>query len=201
VQTRRRSGLFARLLTVRSFRANYGQTKAAGGPTAAVTELLDAAEARGVLSLHDRRIPGRRGHAEHIAIGASGIYVVDVKHFKNAAIEVRPADDPAADTEDLVVGGQVMTEALAATRARVTALRSLLAAAGLDEVPVTGAVCFVDGLPLRAPDLEVGGIHVVRLSGLTALVATKGGLTAEHRETLQEFLANELPADKPPSTP
>ena len=65
-----------------------------------------------------------------------------------------------------------MTPAVRAVAQRVEVLRLILVAAGLDNVPVTGALCFVDGLlPLSVADLEVGGMHVLRPSGLTALVA------------------------------
>lgn len=192
---RRRANLFTRMLTVRSLRAQHGRAKGAGDSDVMVGALLDAAAARGVLTLHDRRIPGCRGRLEHIAVGPSGIYVIDVKHFKNASIEVRPAGDAQSGTDDLVVGKRVMTAAVVATRRRVAELRSLLATADLTDVPVVGALCFVDGLlPLSVGDLEVGGVHVMRPSGLTALVATPGSLDGDHRRLLQQFLAQQLPA-------
>jgi hypothetical protein len=193
VAPRRRAGLFSRLLTVRTFRAQQGQPRVTK-QQAAVCALLDAAATSGVLSLHNRRVPGRRGRIEHLAVGAAGIYVVDVLHFKNASIEVRPAGDSDAGT-DLIVGGRVLTPAVRAVAQRVEVLRMILLAAGLADVPVTGALCFVDGLlPLSVADLQVGGMHVLRPSGLTALVAGPGAIGARDRETLREFLAERLPA-------
>ena len=191
---RRRAGLFTRLLSVRSFRTQQGQPRV-GKPQAAVCAILDAATTNGVLSLHNRRVPGRRGRIEHIAIGAAGVYVIDVLHFKNASIEVRPTGEADATGDDLVVGGRVMTAAVRAIAQRVEVLRMILVAAGLDDVPVTGALCFVDGLlPLSVADLEIGGMHVVRPSGLTALVAGSGPYGPDDRDTLQQFLAERLPA-------
>lgn len=190
---RRRAGLFTRLLTVRTFRSQQAQPKVSKSQ-AAVSALLDAATAKGVLSLHNRRVPGRRGRIEHIAVGAAGIYVIDVLHFKNASIEVRPAGDDAG-TDDLVVGGRVMTAAVRAVAQRVEVLRLILVAAGLENVPVTGALCFVDGLlPLSVADLQVGGMHVLRPNGLTALVAGSGAFGPEDRATLHEFFTERLPA-------
>ncbi len=191
---RRRAGLFSRLLTVRSFRAQQAAPRVTK-QHAAVCAILDAAEAKGVVSLHNRRVPGRRGRMEHIAVGAAGIYVVDVLHFKNASIEVRPADGPHAGTDDLVVGGRVLTPAARAVAQRVEVLRMILLSAGLADVPVTGALCFVDGLlPLSVSDLQVEGMHVLRPSGLTALVAAAGSISPRDCETLREFLAQRLPA-------
>jgi hypothetical protein len=191
---RRRASLFSRLLTVRSFRTQQAAPRVTK-QHAAVRTILDAAEAKGVVSLHNRRVPGRRGRMEHIAVGAGGIYVVDVLHFKNASIEVRPANGPNADTDDLVVGGRVLTPAARAVAQRVEVLRMILLSAGLGDVPVTGALCFVDGLlPLSVADLQVGGMHVLRPSGLTALVAASGSISLRDCETLREFLAERLPA-------
>jgi hypothetical protein len=191
---RRRAGLFSRLLTVRSFRTQQAAPRVTK-QHAAVCAILDAAEAKGVVSLHNRRVPGRRGRMEHLAVGAGGIYVVDVLHFKNASIEVRPADGPDAGTDDLVVGGRVLTPAARAVAQRVEVLRMILLSAGLADVPVTGALCFVDGLlPLTVSDLQVEGMHVLRPSGLTALVAASGSISLRDCETLREFLAERLPA-------
>lgn len=191
---RRRAGLFTRLLTVRAFRTQQAQPKVSKAH-AAVSELLGAATTKGVVSLHNRRVPGRRGRIEHIAIGAGGVYVIDALHFKNASIEVRPAGEPDAASDDLVVGGRVLTPAVRAIAQRVEVLRLILVAAGLPDVPVTGALCFVDGLlPLAVADLEVGGMHVLRPSGLTALVAGSGPYGPDDRDTLRDFLAERLPA-------
>ena len=48
-------------------------------------ELVEAAlnkHASDVVVLHDRRIPGSRGEHRHIAIAATGVWVVDSKRYK-----------------------------------------------------------------------------------------------------------------------
>jgi hypothetical protein len=190
---RGRGGLFTRLLTVRAFRTGHARARAASAPSQAVGAILEAAGVHGVLTLHQRRVPGHRGRIEHLAISACGVHVVDVRHFKNAAIELRPAGVAGSPVE-LVVGGRVMTTAAAATARRVAGIRSILAGAGLDNVRVTGALCFVDGLlPLGVTDLRLHGVHILRPSNLTALVTRSGSLDAEHVLTLQEYLARHLP--------
>ena len=130
---RRRAGLFTRLLTVRAFRTQQAQPRVSKSH-AAVPAMLDAATTKGVVSLHNRRVPGRRGRIEHIAIGAAGVYVIDALHFKNASIEVRPGEADAG-IDDLIVGGRVMTAAVRAIAQRVEVLRLILVAAGLPDVP------------------------------------------------------------------
>jgi hypothetical protein len=192
--TRRgRAGLFTRLLTVRAFRSGHAHARAASAPSEAVGAILDAAGVHGVLTLHQLRVPGQRGRIEHLAISGGGVHVVDVKHFKNAAVELRPTGVAGSPVE-LVVGGRVMTTAAAATARRVAGIRSVLAAAGLGNVRVTGALCFVDGLlPLGVTDLELHGVHVLRPSSLTALVTRSGSLDVEDVLTLREYLARHLP--------
>jgi hypothetical protein len=190
---RGRAGLFTRLLTVRAFRTGHAHARAASAPSEAVGAILEAAGVHGVLTLHQLRVPGHRGRIEHLAVSAWGVHVVDVKHLKNAAIELRPTGVSGSPVE-LVVGGRVMTTAAAATARRVAGIRSLLATAGLDNVRVTGVLCFVDGLlPLGVTDLALHGVHVLRPSSLTALVTRSGSLDAEHVLTLQEYLAQHLP--------
>ena len=186
----RRAGLFSRILTVRSLRLQ-GQLGPTGRPGVAVAAILDDARVKGVLALHHRLVPGQRSGLEHLAVGASGIHIIDVKHFKNASIEVRGAEGAYAD---LVVGGRVMTAAVEATARRVAAVRSMLTTVGLGDIPVSGAVCFVDGLlPLGVADLEVRGIRVLRPSGLTAMVTTPGEFGPLDRLALRDYLAEQLP--------
>src|SRR5690606_40342596 len=37
---------------------------------------------RGVRLLHDRRIPGTRANIDHIAVGPTGVHVIDAKRYK-----------------------------------------------------------------------------------------------------------------------
>ena len=48
----------------------------------AVGEMLNKRAAKGSLrALHDRRVPGRQGNIDHIAVAPSGVYVIDAKHY------------------------------------------------------------------------------------------------------------------------
>jgi hypothetical protein len=187
-----RVGLFARLLTVRSFRAHEGRKGKLDTPEAVVRALLDEAAVHGVHTLHGRRVPGHRSAVEHVAVGPSGVFVVDVNDAKNLSVELRRSPDGG---KDLVVGGRVATSAPSATSRRVAALRAVLDGADLANVPVTGVLCLVDGLlPLGVSALQVEGTHVVRQTSLTALVSRAGFLDEEHRATLRDFLRERLTA-------
>ena len=103
---------------------------------------------RGVLALHDRRIPGSRANIDHIAVGPAGVYVIDAKR-------VRERPDPGAPggaglfsprRDELLVRGRVRNNLVAGVEKQVAVVRAALDAAGLGDVPVTGVLCFVDGL-------------------------------------------------------
>jgi hypothetical protein len=191
---RARVGLFSRILTVRAYRSHRSPPKAVKGPVGVVGDLLLAASIHGVHTLYRRRIPGQRGQVDYLAISDSGVYVVDVKHCANAPIELLQFDDHANTPPRLMVGGRDMTTAATATARRVAAIRAALDAAGHHDVPVTGALCFVDGLlPLGATELLTRGVHVMRPSALTALVSAPGSLTASDRTALQNCLSEHFP--------
>ncbi|KRF25705.1 hypothetical protein ASG95_15385 [Phycicoccus sp. Soil803] len=189
---RRRTFLPAGLLALRASRGrDPGVT---GTPDGATRAILDAAADAGVLSLHDRHMPGRRGRIAHLAVGAGGVYVIDVVRAKNASVEVRPADEPAPVARELLVGGRPMTSTVTATQGRVEIVRALLDEVGLSAVPVVGVMCFVDAAVPTDADLEVDGVQVTGKTGLPALVRSEGALEGDHLETLAEYLAERLPA-------
>ena len=169
---RRRQGFFARVLTVRTFRGERDQARAAREHDVTVGSLLEAAADGGVLSLHHRRLPGRRGEVAHLAVCPAGIVVVHSRHL----------EDPAA---------------VGTVRAQVAAVRAELAAVSLDDVRVDGVVC-LGGNATSATEGEPGrhDVRVVRPSDLTMLLTVPGPLSEEHRQTLHEFLAAQLPATR-----
>lgn len=190
---RRRTLLPPGLLALRSSRGR--QPGPTGQSDSSIRAFLDGAAAgSGVQSLHDRRMPGRRGRLAHLVFGASGVYVVDVVRAKNASVEVQELDELDPDTRELVVGGRPMTDAVLATQARVAIVRALLDEVELTTVPTIGVICFVDASVPSDVDLTVAGVRVVDRSGLSALVVSHGALDEEHRETLLEYLTERLPA-------
>ena len=161
---------------------------------AATRALLDGAADSGVLSLHDRRMPGRRGRIAHLVLGPAGVYVVDVVRVKNASVEVRAVQEIEPETRELVVDGRTMTAPVTATQGRVAVVRGLLDEVGLSTVPAVGVICFVDTTVSAEPVLDVDAVHVVSRTGLATLVRTTGALDPEHLETLLEYLTERLPA-------
>ncbi|HET8767978.1 MAG TPA: hypothetical protein VFM86_11695, partial [Pedococcus sp.] len=164
---RRRQGFLSRVLTVRSFRGERDIARASRAHDVAVAGLLNAAT--GVLSLHHRCLPGRRAEVSHLAVGPAGVMVVHTRLLGDAA-------------------------SAATVRAQVGAVRSVLAGVDLEAVRVEGLLCV---RTQDAADTEAGNWGDVRLvvaQDLAAVLGEEGPLTEEHRQTLHELLATELPA-------
>ena len=164
---RRRQGFLSRVLTVRSFRGERDIARASRAHDVAVAGLLNAAT--GVLSLHHRCLPGRRAEVSHLAVGPAGVMVVHTRLLGDAA-------------------------SAATVRAQVGAVRSVLAGVDLEAVRVEGLLCV---RTRDAADTEAGNwgdVRLVVVQDLAAVVGEEGPLIEEHRQTLHELLATELPA-------
>ena len=189
---RRRTFLPPGLLALRSSRGR--EPGSSGRSDAATRAFLESAARAGILSLHDRRMPGRRGRIPHLAFGAGGVYVIDVVLARNASVAVLPVDELEPEKQQLVVDGHPLTATVTATRARVDVVRTLLDEVELTTVPVIGVMCFLDAALPAGAALAIEGIRVVGRAALPTLVDSEGVLDLEHRETLLEYLTERLPA-------
>ncbi|MDQ7878494.1 nuclease-related domain-containing protein [Microbacterium sp. QXD-8] len=110
--------------------------------------------------LHDRRIPGTRANIDHIAIGPSGVWVIDAKRYvdKRPALQVegglfRPR------VESLRIGGRDGTKLVQGVQSQVARVAAALG----DELPlVTGVLCFLEAdRPLIGGSFTVAGVQVL----------------------------------------
>src|SRR3954470_19447161 len=108
-----------------------------------VASRLQSAADRGVLALHDRRVPGRRANIDHIAIGPAGVYVIDAKRYENAQIRVRRVGGLFTRRRDeLLVRGRVRNNLVDGMDQQVAAVRAALEVEGRGDVPVLAVLCF-----------------------------------------------------------
>ena len=154
-------------------------------------ELLDAAV---VELLNDRRIPGTRANIDHIAVGPSGVTVIDAKKLKGKVRVTRSGLLPPR-REHLMVGGRDRTKLIDGIEGQVAAVRDVLTAAGLSQMPLRGALCFVDtaGLPLFGT-LGVRDVVVDGPKRTAKLIARVGPLAHEDRARIADVLRQGLPA-------
>ena len=138
--------------------------------------MLDGLRAKGVMAVHDRRVPGRRTNIDHIAISTAGIFVVDAK---NVAGKVR-----TGSRQDKMVAG---------VRAQVDVVRQALADQPLDPSMVRGVLCFTRAdLPWLRPSPR--GVQLLYPRGLRKQLLRSGTLPPAQVASIAELLARRLPA-------
>ena len=110
--------------------------------------------------LHDRRIRGTRANIDHIAVGPSGVWVIDAKRYKGRRPELHVEGGvPRPRVESLRVGGRDGTKLVDGVASQVARVRDALCD---DTVPVAGVLCFLDAdWPLFGGSFTVDGVQVV----------------------------------------
>lgn len=148
-----------------------------------------------VTVLHDRRIPGRRTNIDHLAVGPSGVFVVDAKRYKGR-IEVR---NPFFGDPSLFIAGRNKTKLVDGLTRQRNAVRSALAGP-FPEIPVQACFCFLNprgqaggsGLPLLRT-LSIDGLQLLYPRKLSKHLNSPGPLTEEARREVVELLAHSFP--------
>jgi hypothetical protein len=146
--------------------------------------------------LHDRKMPRSRANIDHIAVAASGVYVIDAKRYCGK-IEVRKRlfGEPM-----LKIGGRDQTKLVQGLAKQVAAVEAVLADFAPD-VPAHGCLCFVtpeglfadSGLPL-VRTLTINGYPLFNPRRLAKQLNASGPLTPERARTLIAQLALRFPA-------
>ncbi len=150
---------------------------------------------KGVRLLHDRRIPGTRANIDHIAVGPTGVHVVDAKRYKgrpSLRVEgglLRPR------VEKLLVGSRDCTRLVEGVHKQVGLVRSALDAATLTDVPVHGTLCFIEAdWPLIGGSFVIADVAVVWPKKLAERLIAPGGMSEADVETVHRALAQAFPA-------
>ncbi|WP_454151679.1 nuclease-related domain-containing protein [Microbacterium lacticum] len=110
--------------------------------------------------MHDRRIRGTRANIDHIAIGPSGVWVIDAKRYKDKRPEVRVEGGIfRSRVESLRVGGRDQTKLVNGVTPQVQRVREALAD---DTIPIAGVLCFLEAdWPLLGGSFAVEEVHIV----------------------------------------
>lgn len=118
---------------------------------------LDSLATDDIAILHDRRIPGSKANIDHIAITRKGIWVIDAKRYKGRPEVKIEGGILRPRVEKLLVGRRDCTKLLDGVLKQVGHVSDLVG-----DVPVTGALCFVEAdWPLIGGAFATGGIHVL----------------------------------------
>lgn len=87
--------------------------------------------------LHDRRMPKGRGSIDHIAVAASGIYVIHAKHYSGDVSAPRPL----LGSQKLLIAGRDRSSLIDGLDRQVAAVRAALGPAR-ENLLVQGVLCF-----------------------------------------------------------
>jgi hypothetical protein len=156
-----------------------------------VGEVLDSIE--GTVALHDRRIPGRRGNIDHIAVTPSAVWVIDAKRYVDKRVDYHDAGGWLRTDERLRVGGRDETELVEAMTAQVQAVTAVLAAAGIDAA-VKPLLCFVASTwSWFAKPFMVRGVAIAWPLALPEILARPGPNDDEPIQRVARVLAAALP--------
>jgi hypothetical protein len=160
-----------------------------------VAEVL-ARRCPGVTVLHDRQMPRSRANIDHLAVAASGVYIIDAKRYRGR-IEVRKRlfGEPM-----LEIAGRDQTKLVHGIAKQVAAVEAALADIAPD-VPIQGCFCFVtpeglladSGLPLLRT-LKINGYPLFYPRRLAKQLNASGPLMPERARTLTAQLAQRFPA-------
>lgn len=166
--------------------------KGAAGEVKLAAKLERWTREAGVVLLHDRRVPAKRTNIDHIAIGPSGVFVIDAKRYKGRIAVERRGGLFTRRTEHLLVGRRDQSKLLDGIARQVAVVRNVLAAG--PEVAVRGVLCFVDGDWPLVGTLEARGIPILPPRKTARLCSSAGTLDAKAMSAVATRLAEALVA-------
>lgn len=163
----------------------------------AVASKLDALAGEDVVALHDRRMRSpdgtlSRANIDHLAVTASGVWVIDAKTH-HGALEVRRSGGLFSPRiESLYVNGRDRTPLVHGLLKQVVVVRSELESVHAD-VPVRGALCFVGTELPWFGSSSIVDVPLVGRRGLTKLLRSPGDLESADRDAVVAFLDRRFP--------
>jgi hypothetical protein len=149
----------------------------------------------GVL-LNDRRVPGTRRSIDHIAIAASGVWVIDAKHY-TGKVERRDKGRLFRSNWRLYVGGRDRTNLVDALDWQIAAVEKVLSDR---EVPIRAALCFVGtDWGVFSKPFQQADIWVTWVAKLADMILEPGPISEATVQDVAAQLARALPAKQVPS--
>lgn len=150
------------------------------------------ADVGGIEVLHDRRVPGSRANIDHIAVGSSGVFVIDAKKY-TGQVERRDVGGLFRSDMRLYVNNRDRTKLIDGVLGQTKVVSAALED-GFEDVPVSGILCFVGcewGWVMRPK--HVRGVTAIWPKALPGLIG-EAGPYGDRAEAIVERLRRQLPA-------
>jgi len=139
--------------------------------------------------LHDRRMPRSRANIDHVAVAASGVWVIDAKRYTGKVAVSRPLLGEAK----LTIAGRNRSRLADGLARQVDAVELAMADLGA-ALPVHGAFCFVDaGLPTIGT-LTFRGYPLLTPRRLSGRIKKRGQAERELLHAVAAQLSSRFPA-------
>jgi hypothetical protein len=132
-----------------------------------------------------------RATIDHLAVAASGAWVVQANTHKGSLQVARSGSLIGRRGEGLLIDGQDQSQMLSAIAKQRGVVRQELDSAGLS-IPVHGALCFI-GTELPWLAKRVGDTSIVGRRGLARLLKRPGPLAARERQSIALLLDQRFP--------
>jgi hypothetical protein len=151
---------------------------------------LDRLGSDSVRLLHDRRIPRSKANIDHLAVTATGVYVIDAKKYRGRPHLRIDGGLFRPRVERLLIGSRDCTKLVDGVLKQVDVVRGLLD----PEVPVHGVLCFVEAdWPLLGGNFTTRGVHALWPKKLYPQLQAQGVLTVDTIAETHRVLAQALP--------
>lgn len=142
-----------------------------------------------VAILHDRRIPGSRANIDHIAVAASGVWVIDTKRYKGKV----QISKPLFGKPTLKIAGRDKTKLVDGLAKQVDLVAAAIA--DLDPyAPIRGCFCFIDSELSLFGTPSINGLTIFGRKGLAKQLNASGALSADRAAQLAAALAQRFPS-------
>ena len=142
--------------------------------------------------LDDRRVPGAKAILNHIVVAPSGVWVIEAKDL-DGRVERRDIGGWFKVEERLFVSGKDRSHLVDGLDRHVIGVENLLAQAGLTNVPVHAALCFVNAdWGWFAKPFSMSGVWVAWPEKLTELVLEWRAIPDAEFDTLARAVAARL---------
>lgn len=144
--------------------------------------------------LDHRKVPGTKVQIDHIVIAPSGVWVVDGNEF-DGRVERRDIGGWFKVDERLFVAGKDRTGMVDNIDRQVVAVEQVLAQAGMDQIPVHAALCFVNSeWGWFAKPFALNGVWVTWAEKLTELVMDWNAIPDNEVDRLAQVVGSKLPS-------
>jgi hypothetical protein len=161
-----------------------------------VAARLAKVASQGVVTIHDRRIPGSRANIDHIAVGPSGVFVIDTKMVKGRVAVKTTGPIFNRGPVRLLIQGRDRSSYIEGMERQIAAVekacRSLGWASSVNVQPLVVLVGAEVGFFARP--WRIRGVWVGWPREMARVVSKSGTLTKAHVQQLAQSLASQLPA-------